>query len=90
MIVGYDPRRDAAEWARLGLPPLTVEYLDSILAPAYRRANFEVVGRGVLGAAEWESLPTTWAKRLSGSADRTVMYVVARAAEVAPSARGAG
>lgn len=90
VIVGYDSRRDAAEWAHLGLPPLTVEYLDSILTPTYRRANFEVVERGVFGAAEWVGLPTTWAKRLSGNADRTVMYVVARATEVAPSARGAG
>lgn len=79
LIIGFDPQRDRAEWERLGLPPLTVLYIDSILTPKYQRSGFEIRERGVLGADEWARLQTSWAKRLRGNANRSVVYIVAQA-----------
>jgi hypothetical protein len=62
------------------VPPLTIEYIDRVLAPRYRDAGFEVIERGVLARSEWRGLKTSWAKRLGPGAGRTVMYLVARAA----------
>jgi hypothetical protein len=79
LVIGFDPQRDRAEWERLGLPPLTACYIDSILVPKYERSGFEIKERGVLGAAEWAQLRTSWTKRLSGNTNRSVMYLVAQA-----------
>ena len=82
VIVGLDSDRDAAEMKRLGLQPISTAHIDSVLAPKYRDAGFEVLERGVLPASEWSHLQTSWAKRLSGGVSRSVYYIVARAAEI--------
>ncbi|HEX2120603.1 MAG TPA: hypothetical protein VHL59_03080, partial [Thermoanaerobaculia bacterium] len=79
-VIGIDRERDHSEIDRLGLPPLSNAYLDSVLAPRYREAGFEVLERGMLPASEWACLRTSWAKRLSGGASRVVLFHVARAA----------
>lgn len=79
VVVGLDPERDRMEIQRLGLRPLSIEYMDSVLIPRYRDAGFEVIERGVLSPPGWIQLRTTWAKRLSGSADRIVSYIIAQA-----------
>lgn len=79
VVIGLDPERDRSEMDRLGLPPMSLPYIDSALASRYREAGFEVLARGLLPAADWAKLQTTWAKRLRGGGNRQVFYVVARA-----------
>jgi 16S rRNA (adenine(1408)-N(1))-methyltransferase len=91
VVFSIDEGRDAAELRRLGLPPLTEEYLESTLGSRYARAGWEVGERGVLPPSEWPFLETTWAKRL-GAGDRgRMMFLVARGAargQAPPPARG--
>jgi len=79
VVIGLDPERDRVEMQRLGVQPLNCEYIDSVLAPLYRGAGFEVIKRGVLAAEDWTKINTAWAKRLSGGAGRTVSYLIASA-----------
>jgi 16S rRNA (adenine(1408)-N(1))-methyltransferase len=81
IVIGIDPDRDRAEIERLGLQSLSASFIDSVLAPKYIAAGFEVMERGTLAASEWASLRTTWAKRLGGGSGRAVVYIVARASE---------
>lgn len=79
VVIGLDPERDRSEIERLGLRPLSDDYMDSVLAPLYRGAGFEIVERGTIPASEWPEFQTSWAKRLKGSANRSLVYVIARA-----------
>ena len=83
VIVGLDPERDRLEIQRLGLPALSLEYIDSVLTPRYKEAGFAVIQRGILSGSERTQVMTAWAKRLSGS-DRTVWRIVARAESKMP------
>lgn len=78
VILGLDPERDRTEMERLGLEPLSVAYIDSILTPRYADAGFEVMERGVLPDEDRQRLQTSWAKRLRGGS-RCVFYIVTRA-----------
>jgi 16S rRNA (adenine(1408)-N(1))-methyltransferase len=79
VVLGIDPERDRGEIERLDLEPLTLAYVDSALIPRYRDAGFEVLERGLLSAPDWSKLQTSWAKRLRGGGNRTVLYLIARA-----------
>lgn len=79
VILGLDPERDRTEMERLGLEPLSVAFIDSILTPRYRKEGFEVMDRGVLPEEDWLRLQTSWAKRLRGGGGRSVFHIVARA-----------
>ena len=78
VVIGIDPVRDQTEIARLGLTPLTLEFIDSVLAPNYAAAGFEMIERGILSPSEWSQLDTSWAKRLQGNEQRTLSYLIAR------------
>ena len=78
VVIGFDPERDFSEIERLGLKPLTNDYIDQELKPKYRAAGFEIFERDVLDQAEWPKLQTSWAKRLRGGADRKLIYIIAR------------
>ncbi|MGA9997272.1 MAG: methyltransferase domain-containing protein [Pyrinomonadaceae bacterium] len=79
VVIGLDPERDRSEIERLGLPSLSIEYIDSTLAPAYRSAGFEILERGAILPSEWPELQTSWAKRLKGNTSRPLLYIIARA-----------
>jgi 16S rRNA (adenine(1408)-N(1))-methyltransferase len=79
VVIGFDPERDSSEIARLELPPLTLEHIDSVLAPEYRNAGFEIFERGVIASSKWPEFQTSWAKRLKGNTSRALIYVIARA-----------
>jgi 16S rRNA (adenine(1408)-N(1))-methyltransferase len=81
VVIGLDEERDRAEIARLGLAPLSSEFLETVLIPRYRAAGFEVVEHGVLSPSEWPELHTSWAQRLRGNANRSLVYLIARADE---------
>lgn len=77
VVIGLDPARDQAEIDRLGLTPLSVEFIDKQLVPNYREAGFETIERGILAASEWPEFNTSWAKRLHGSEHRVITYLIA-------------
>jgi 16S rRNA (adenine(1408)-N(1))-methyltransferase len=79
VVIGLDPERDRSEIERLGLQSISIEYIDSILTPNYRSAGFEILERGMLSPSEWPKLQTSWAKRLKGSAGRSLLYIIAQA-----------
>lgn len=78
VVIGLDPERDSSEIERLALRPLSLEYIDSVLAPKYRSAGFEIFERGIIAASEWPELQTSWAKRLKGNVSRSLVYIIAR------------
>jgi len=79
IIIGLDVERDRTEIERLGLGPLTIEFIDSYLRGRYLSAGFEIVQRGALPSSEWPKLETSWAKRLGGRESREVIFIIARA-----------
>ena len=81
VVIGLDPDRDRSEIERLGLQSLSRQWIDSVLAPKYRQAGFQVIERGTLSPEDWRDLQTTWAKRLQGRETRTIHYLVAEAVE---------
>jgi 16S rRNA (adenine(1408)-N(1))-methyltransferase len=79
IVIGFDPVRDVAELGRLQVPSLSFEYIDSFLAPRYANAGFAIIERGLLAQSEWTSVQTSWARRLKGRADRSLIYIIGRA-----------
>jgi 16S rRNA (adenine(1408)-N(1))-methyltransferase len=79
VVIGLDPTRDQTELERLGLQPMTLEYIDETLTPRYEAAGFEILERGVLPASDWPEFKSSWGKRLKGSESRPLVYVIARA-----------
>jgi len=77
VVIGLDSERDQAEIERLGLSPLTLEFIDNVLGPNYAAAGFQIVERGTIGAAEWPRINTSWARRLQGNERRSIIYVIA-------------
>ncbi len=79
IVIALDPERDQTEISRLGLEPLTAEFLQRTLIPRYQAAGFDVLEYGVLAPSEWQQLNTSWAQRLRGNAERTLTFLIARA-----------
>jgi 16S rRNA (adenine(1408)-N(1))-methyltransferase len=79
VVIGLDPERDRTEMERLQLRPLSVTYIDSVLAHNYSEAGFEILERGLLSPSEWPRLQTSWARRLQGNVNRSLVYIIARA-----------
>ena len=48
IVIGLDPERDQTEIERLGLTPLSIEFIDQQLAPKYHAAGFETIERGII------------------------------------------
>jgi 16S rRNA (adenine(1408)-N(1))-methyltransferase len=79
VMIGLEPVRDHAEIERLGLTPLSLEFIDEQLTPKYAAAGFEIIERGILSASEWPYFKTSWAKRLKGNEQRPITYLIAGA-----------
>ena len=80
VVIGIDPERDRSEIERLGLTPLSLEFIDTVLAPSYAAAGFAITERGILAASEWPDFETSWAKRLKGNERRPITFLIFRAA----------
>ena len=76
IVIGIDPIRDRTEIERLGVPPLSSEYLKNTLIPRYLAAGFDAIESGVLNPAQWSKLETSWARRLRGNDEREVVYLI--------------
>jgi 16S rRNA (adenine(1408)-N(1))-methyltransferase len=81
ILIGVDPDRDRSEIERLGLKPLTAEYLEDELIPRYEAAGFEVIDSGVLDQSEWSKIKTSWARRLKGNEGRKVVFISGQATD---------
>ena len=75
IVIGLDPVRDKSEIERLDIPELTPVFLHSYLFPKYKAAGFQLLDHGRLASSDWTQLETSWARRLSGSNERRVIYV---------------
>ena len=83
VVIGLDPERDRTEIERLGLKPLTAEYLEAELFPRYQAAGFEDIRGGLMAQADWPEMKSSWARRLRGNAGRALVYIIA-CAPIAP------
>src|SRR5262249_32129632 len=90
VVIGIDPVRDKSELERLGVQPLTLEVVDTVLVPNYAAAGFEIIERGIIVASEWPELETSWAKRLQGNEQRPITYLIARVISHRINAEGVG
>jgi 16S rRNA (adenine(1408)-N(1))-methyltransferase len=81
VVVGLDVGRDASEMARLGLPNISVEYIDGLLRPRYAAAGFTIQERAEMKPEQWHHLSTSWARRLKSSSNRVVHHWIAKATE---------
>lgn len=79
IVIGVDAGRDAGELARLGIPDLSLTYIRGELIPKYQQAAFKIVDHGVLESTDWTRLETSWARKLQGNHNRTVLFLVFRA-----------
>ncbi|MGH9675172.1 MAG: hypothetical protein ACRD44_18530, partial [Bryobacteraceae bacterium] len=75
VVIGLDQERDRTETERLGIAPMTREYVDTVLAARYHEAGFELLPARPTVA--WPQ--TTWAKRLRGGDGRRLFHVTGRA-----------
>jgi 16S rRNA (adenine(1408)-N(1))-methyltransferase len=82
VVIGLDTERDRTEIDRLGIQPITSDFVNNVLRAHYRNAGFEICERGTILPAEWPKLQTSWAKRLKGNANRSLAYFIALAVEV--------
>jgi len=85
VIIGLDAARDRSELERLQIQELSLSHVDSVLAERYGRAGFEITERGERLPANWPDLQTSWAKRLSRSSSRSLIYIIARAVNITES-----
>jgi 16S rRNA (adenine(1408)-N(1))-methyltransferase len=81
ILIGFDPVRDVSQLKRLEIPSLSLDYIDSLLAPRYEKSGFAIIERGVLPQSEWANLQTSWARRLKGRAGRSLTYIIGRATD---------
>jgi 16S rRNA (adenine(1408)-N(1))-methyltransferase len=79
ILIGVDADRDASELARLNIPVLNDSYFRNVLASRYNSAGFRTVEIRQLSRDEWSKLETSWARKLSSGASRTVTLLVFRA-----------
>jgi len=79
VVVDLDFETDRTEIDRLGLPPLSVDYVNDLLAAKYSEAGFQIVETGSLSTSALRELHTSWARRLQASSTRSFMEIGARA-----------
>ena len=79
IIIGIDEDRDKTEIERFNLPRLSFEYLENVLIPKYEAACFKILDKGILTAAEWSKLETSWARKLQTGSKRKVTYLILQA-----------
>jgi 16S rRNA (adenine(1408)-N(1))-methyltransferase len=81
IFMSFDSERDRTEIERLVLPSVSEAFLETVLAPRYQEAGFNVVESRMFSTAEWPELRTSWAQRLRDNDRRSLIYILARASE---------
>jgi len=78
IVFSVDPESDQSEMRRLELPQITEHYAREILPLKYVNAGFEIVEARQLRNDEFESLSSSWAKRLAQNPRRIVYQILTR------------
>ena len=76
LTIGIDQQRDSSEIRRLGIQPLSEDFIAHELRARYLDAGFELTHADASG---WPGLNTSWAKRLQGARTRQIICLSARA-----------
>jgi 16S rRNA (adenine(1408)-N(1))-methyltransferase len=74
-VICYDPERDIAGLGGADLPPLSLQRIDEVLAPAYEAAGMRIEERQQMSLDEAIVLPSTWARRLLHGRPRDVFWI---------------
>jgi 16S rRNA (adenine(1408)-N(1))-methyltransferase len=77
VVIGFDPQRDRREIERLGIEDFSIDHLKTTVASRYASCGWQLKETGVLARGEWARLHTSWARRLSSSDKREVVYFIA-------------
>jgi len=81
MVINYEIKYEAAEIERLGLPPLSGDYIDAVLSPKYEREGIILTKKHFLGPEETKGIPSSWAKRLAYGRHRDTLFIEAKASK---------
>jgi 16S rRNA (adenine(1408)-N(1))-methyltransferase len=77
MLVNTSIFRDPIPISVQDLPELTLDYVDSVMVPAYAEVGLIVVERRVLSEGEMKHVQTTWGRRLAYGRDPGTFYITA-------------
>ncbi len=75
-FVNYDLQYEANEITKLGLPNLTIEYLETTLAPKYNNYGLFFSKSENLSNEEMTKIPSTWARRLGFGRPRQTIKTI--------------
>lgn len=78
LTIGLDAERDNSEILRLGLKPLSTDFINGELRERYLAAGFEMLQVSFSSLVDWPGVSTSWAKRLRGNA-RQITCLLAKA-----------
>jgi 16S rRNA (adenine(1408)-N(1))-methyltransferase len=78
IVIGFDPQKDKQELARLGIPPLSLKFIEETLAPLYWKAGFMILKSELLSEKDWAELRTSWAQRLRSNPVRLAFKLSCR------------
>ena len=77
VTLGLDLEKDRFEWERLGLPEISIDYIERFLTPRYLEAGFRIVKTEAVSPADLAQFHSSWAKRLHRSDSRLFFRIVA-------------
>lgn len=75
IFVSYDIKYEPVEMERLGLPELSIEYIDQTLAPLYASRKITITERRLLNNEEMKKISSTWAKYLAYGRRRKAFFI---------------
>lgn len=81
ITVGTSIWRDPVPLEIRGLPELTPEYVDTVLADRLASCGWQVTGAEVISGAEMDRISSSWARRLGSANPEVVIHVRATAAD---------
>ena len=79
LTIGLDAQRDNSEILRLGLKPLSANFVNGELRERYLAAGFEMIEVPFSSLVAWPGLSTSWAKRLRVIKARQIICLLAKA-----------
>ncbi len=77
MFISYDLKYEPAEMEKLGLPELTINYVDEELAPLYESEQIMITKREFVDNEAMKEVSSTWAKRLAFGRNRRTLFITA-------------
>ena len=75
IFVSYDIKYEPVEMERLGLPELTIAYIDQELAPFYASEEITITERRLLNNEEMKKISSKWAKYLAYGRRRKTFFI---------------